>query len=183
MAAPSACAGDANLRRAETLAPVPPAEGSAGRSSMIAYIQLWNQTLWPWMEQADEARITRAGATFIGRWSCGIRRHYGVDARVFIYRVRDHHGIVASGYVLDEPRLEEDFDGSGRVWWYLPIEFDVVLDPNDILPRDRLEAEVPFDWRHMMGSGIKVSGEAAAKLEDLWRRHLVSVGRTSDAAI
>lgn len=148
---------------------------------MIAYIQLWNQTRWPWMEQAEEARITRAGETFIGGWSCGIRRHYEIDARVFVYRVRDHHGIVASGHVLDEPFLEGRSDGSGRTWWCVPIEFDVVLAPNELLPRDRLEAEVPFDWRHMMGCGIKVSGEAAAKLEDLWKRHLASVGRTSYA--
>lgn len=149
---------------------------------MIAYIQLWNPERWPWETHADDVRRTKEGEIIDGTWNCGIRRKYQIRARAYVYRVRDNHGIVASGYVRDELFQREHFDGSGQLLWYVPIDFDVVLELNEILRRDRLEAEVPFDWRHLMGSGKGVSGEAAAKLEDLWRRHLAAIGRTSYAA-
>lgn len=146
---------------------------------MIAYNQLWNQTHWPWKKQVEQARITRAGATCVGRWNCGIRRDHEIGARVYIFRVRDHHGFVASGHILDEPFQDKHFDGSGRLSWYVPIEFDVVLHPNELLSRDRLEAKVPNNWRHVMGSGIKISGEMAVKLDYIWTQHLASVGLVS----
>ena len=144
---------------------------------MAAYIQIWNPDLWLWDTHAAEVRETKKGNLIRGDWSCGTRKHYEIGQGVFIYRVSDNHGIVASGLVTDEPFEGEHWDRSGQMTLYVPIDFDVVLDLQDILPRDRLESEVRFDWRHLIGSGKEVSGDVAAKLEDLWKRHLAAIGR------
>jgi len=144
---------------------------------MAAYIQIWNPNEWPWQTHAAEARETSNGNLIRGGWSCGVRKQYDEKQRVFIYRVSDNHGIVASGYVAGEVYEEEHWSSSGEMALYVPIHFDAVLDLHHILPRDRLEAEVPFGWRSLMGSGKEVSGDAAAKLENLWKQHLAAVGR------
>jgi hypothetical protein len=149
---------------------------------MIGYIQLWNQGLWPWETHAEEVSRTKEGETIEGNWNCGIRRNYQIGARAYVYRVVDNRGIVASGHVVDKPFQAEHFDGTGRLLWCVPIDFDAVLDLHEILSRDRLESEVAFDWRHIQGSGKEISGEAAAKLEDLWKRHLAAMGRASQTS-
>jgi hypothetical protein len=146
---------------------------------MPAYIHIWNPHLWPWDNLAAEARATRLGEIVRDGWSCGIRKHYDIGGRVFIYRVDNNHGVVASGYIADEPYTDTHWDLSGGSTLYVPIDFDVILDLHEILPRERLETDVPWNWRNLLGSGIEIKGDSAEVLEDLWLRHLKEIGRTA----
>jgi len=146
-------------------------------ANVSPYILVWNPERWPWKEHAEEVRESKRGKVVPGNRSCGIRKNYEIGGRIFLYRVADNQGIVASGTVSGETYPELHWDGSGREIRYVPIDFDKILELHEILPRDQLEAEVPFDWRHLLGSGKQVPAEAAGKLENLWKRHLKAIGR------
>ncbi len=144
---------------------------------MAAYIQIWNPELWNWDTLATDARMTKKGEAVAGSWSCGIRKNYEIGQRVYLYRVGRNHGIVASGYIDGDTFSEEHWGSSGNRALYVPIQFDVILNLGEILPREQLEAEVPFNWRGLQGSGIEIKGEPAGMLKNSWTRHLRSAGR------
>lgn len=141
---------------------------------MTTYMLVWNPSLWPWTSHRSDMRKTRNGRLVDLNWNCGIRKNYLDGARVFLYRVRQEQGIVASGHVAGECYEDEQWDDPKLIIWYVPIKFDVVLDLHKELSRERLEDEIPFSWRSLRSSGAEVPSESAIKLDRLWKRHVKS---------
>lgn len=120
------------------------------------------------------------------RWSCGSTKSILAGARVFLHRQRkEPRGIVAAGWVVEgtyqAPHWQEDRRRRGDEANYVDWQLDAVVPGFGDLPaHPPLQAHLALDgplcddiaWDNMPGSGVSVSEAAAAKLEQLWSRHI-----------
>jgi 5-methylcytosine-specific restriction protein A len=87
---------------------------------------------------------------------------------------------MASGFAVSTPFKAPHFSDQTRTANYADLRYDVLLNPNaeNILPRSVLLSELPNVQWSPQGSGISIPPEASARLEELWRQHLASLGLT-----
>jgi 5-methylcytosine-specific restriction protein A len=112
------------------------------------------------------------------QWSVG-RRRQGIESgdRAFLLRHHVDRGIVASGHFSGVVFQGPHWDGSRREANYAPILWDAVLEVPDRLPIEELKHRVaPFPWDRLQGSGVRLTDSLVLNMEDLWWRHLISVG-------
>lgn len=146
----------------------------AGRAVLLT----WNPANFSWgHDYLDAIDRTASGEVVQSDWSTGSRKT-GLDYRDRAYLLRqgkDSRGIVASGRVTGPVHNGKHWDGSGRTANYVDVEWDTVLEPQDGLPWDELEAEIPTqDWTPQ-GSGTLVRPENEDSLEQLWNEHLADI--------
>lgn len=64
---------------------------------------------------------------------------------------------------------EEHWDGSGQPTRHCDIDDDYILSPEDVLPVENLNRQVPqVPWDRLQGSGVRVRAEAEDRLHKLW---------------
>ena len=137
-----------------------------------AWLLTWNPANWDWVDFADIVGSVRSGRTVQMTWSC---RNSGVTAgdRVFLLRQgRDRPGLIASGTATGRPFYTPHRDGSERDMRAISLLWDAVVDPDDVLPRERLLRE-PLDdgpWNSQQ-SGIAITPSVADALSEVWAEH------------
>lgn len=151
---------------------------------MSIFILTWNPEAWEWDDLTFMRAVqqTAVGETLADKWSTGIRRS-GIEPgdRAFLLRQRSDRGLIASGVFSSIIYEDLHWDGSGRLTTYARLNWDAVLEPEDVLPVDILKRQIPeLAWDRMQGSGVQVPHEVESRLEDLWRDHLASVRRGDD---
>ncbi len=149
---------------------------------MATYLLTWNPDRWPWGGLAEEARLLREGEELTGRWSCGNNTHLRPGDRFFMLRQgKAPRGIVGSGRIVSAPYRGEHWDSDrkkkGIPALYVDVLFDVLLEPDKQallgvgeLTRGPLGG---VHWRTHT-PGIRIADDAAALLEELWRKHVAS---------
>lgn len=149
---------------------------------MATFIVTWNPDKWHLDDQAYAAWVedTANGETLDEPWSTGVRTS-GIEPwdRAFLLRQHRDRGIVASGYFTSEVFQDEhwDPDRAGEVANYAQIEWDIWLLPEDRLPTETLQTEIPtVAWRNMQSSGVEVPSGSCRDLDQLWEDHLESLG-------
>ena len=97
--------------------------------------------------------------------------------RIFLLRVgRGKTGVIASGYFSSDPYEDEDwriFSGHEKIR-YSDVIFDFMILPlgNKILDTKTLQKEIPtVDWKGGH-SGVPITAEESAQLEEIWSRFL-----------
>lgn len=141
---------------------------------MSTYIVTWNPLTEGWTEYASDLAAWSAGQHVERNWAFR-NRSVDVGDRVFMLRQRDQRGIVASGYVVGGPLVQEDWrrDSEGEPTTYVPIRFDAIVAVDDRLSIDELTSEVSdVDWNSFYFSGRLVPEPAASQLGQLWNVHL-----------
>jgi hypothetical protein len=97
-----------------------------------------------------------------------------------VVRQATEFGLIGSGMAVSAcyrsaqwtPRLHEDAMNLVDVCW------DMVLDADEILPIDQLEAaDLGVPWQALMASGIQVPARSVERLEQLWSDHLIHINR------
>ena len=86
-------------------------------------------------------------------------------------------GMVGLGTFTSEPYLDKDWSGQGREVYYLDMEWESVVNPasDSILKTESLAEAVPeINWTRG-DSGVVIAPELAARIEDLWKKHLESI--------
>lgn len=95
--------------------------------------------------------------------------------RVFLLRVgRGKVGIMASGWFSSATYEGDDWRGTDGKCYYADILFDVMIYPqrNNILDTRTLQREVPtVDWKGGH-SGVLITEDEAARLEEVWMHFL-----------
>lgn len=149
---------------------------------MSTYLITWNPNRWEWDMQEDIAAF-RARGFFDSRWSCGRTKSIEVGDRLFLLRQgREPRGIVASGVAKSEPYLDEHWDDNrSDKALYVKARFDSLLDPDKdgVLSLFQLQGGAlgAVNWQ-TQSSGISISPEASAELEQRWRAFLVERGQS-----
>ena len=146
---------------------------------MATFILTWNPDRWEWPsdEYQRAVRTTSSGNRHQDRWSVGIRsRGIAVGDHALLLRQRHDRGIVASGHFTSEVESGPHWDGSGHLTTYAQVEWDTIVDPEDRLPVEILNAQVPeVRWDRMQGSGVQLPASAAATVDQLWSSHAGAV--------
>lgn len=135
----------------------------------------WNRDLWDEWPDSYEGVVNRlmAGGRYTYRWSVGRRLEVTPGADTWLLRQGGPYGILGHGIVVSEPFEDAHFARPGETSRYVDVEFDVLLNEEDILPRDLLEAFIPeISWRSHYTSGNRVFAPANARLKQLWTEHI-----------
>lgn len=141
-----------------------------------AYIFVWNPKTWLWDNIEENIKEWEEfGATTIN-WKCGNTKSISIGDRIFLVKLGTKpKGIIASGYALTEPRLNEDDGGL-----YIDIELEVLFNPeiDDIYPIEDLQIgnlAKQGSWTPQ-ASGISIKPEVIEELEEKWADFLTKQG-------
>ena len=142
---------------------------------MTAILGTWNPSLWPWRDLAETIAATAEGRGVVRTWSVA-RRRYGIKPgdRFYLLKIGKHpRGIIASGTILSEPYAAPHWDGTpGRTTKLVDIEFDRVIDAEEVLPASELSEQLTRTYWKPASSGTTVDAGDEEQLEALWRLHL-----------
>jgi hypothetical protein len=150
---------------------------------MSAYLLLWDRDPNSWNNAERDHKRSLAGRPIEGDWSCGSRKNISVGSRVFLKRTgAEVRGIVASGFTTGPVIESAHWRERNKTARYVPIVFDVVLDPFDdeLLPQAQLTgpalSSVHWDTQ---GGGMLIDDEGERALERVWAKHLAKLDRGS----
>lgn len=142
-----------------------------------AFLVTNNPGLWALNddEYDEDVRTTADGGFVRGQWSVGPRTG-GIEPgdRVFMLRQgRDRRGIIASGTftsrVFQDAHWDETRSNDAN---YALIDWDTLVDPEDVLPIERLKAELSEQHWEPQASGTSIRQEVRRRLEQIWAGHL-----------
>ncbi len=137
---------------------------------MTAILGTWNPNKWSWNSLPDEVRDTAVGKTIAAGWSVSRRRHgVAIGDRFYVLKQEvEPRGIIASGTVSSLPFEDAHWNGvPGNTCNYVKVEFDIVLDSDDVLPLEELMAQLGNTHWTPQNSGTAVSPLDEGTLERL----------------
>ena len=142
---------------------------------MTAILGTWNPALWQWQDISDVIVATAAGRGVVDTWSVGNRRH-GIKPgdRFYLLKVgKQPRGLVGCGTILSEPDATPHWDGTpGKTTKTVDVEFDRVIDPDQVLPGSVLSEQLTHTNWKPMSSGTTIHPADEEQLESLWKLHL-----------
>lgn len=107
-----------------------------------------------------------------------------VGARVFLLRLGQDHGIVASGKTVSGSFQAEHWNetkGHGKPSNYVHVEWDWLLPVANRLKGEKLKSGPLRDWDwHPRASGTEFPSHLVPELERLWQEHVASVENGRD---
>lgn len=146
----------------------------------LGVLLTWNPRRWDWPsdELAAAVDATAAGQIVKGRWSTGIRTS-GIKIGDPVYLLRqgvNDRGIVASGTARSEVFQDEHYADPAKTGNYIEVDWEMVVDPSEVLPIETLQAQVPIGhfWRPQ-GSGTALSKPIRDEVQRLWTDHLAGL--------
>lgn len=147
---------------------------------MNSFLFTWNPKKWDWTSLDADVASYKAKKHFDDRWSCGVTRKIALGDRAFLIKLgsAEPTGIMASGYVLTEPFKDEHYSDPEKTAWYVDIRYDILLHPEKeiLLSKADLQKKIPNVPWTPQASGMSISPNEAALLEDLWDAHLIHIG-------
>lgn len=140
---------------------------------MATYLLVWNPKRWHWYDEVLARDAAGAGG-YETDWTCASKDVQRGD-RVFLIKLgAEPRGIIGAGYATGpsafRPHLDEDRAAVGDTQRYIPVKFDVLLDPSQMLldyatlSKGRL---APMHWSAQQ-SGVSIPDKVASALEDAW---------------
>ena len=141
---------------------------------MNTFLLTWNPKKYEWENFAEDAkRVLRSGLD--GTWSSGNSKRPRPGDRFFQLRQGvEPKGIIGSGWITSQPRLAAHFAETGQRARYVGVRWDCLVDFETTGPlgREALAGGLlgAVNW-NTQASGIQIPPEAAAELEELWRKH------------
>ncbi|WP_372697508.1 HNH endonuclease [Arthrobacter sp. JSM 101049] len=154
-----------------------PAAEAGGRPSFAV---IWNPGNWTWdqddFESVRESIAATGGAT--GQWSTG-SRWSGIEPgdRVFLFLVgSENRGLIGSGHAASEIEPSPHWDGQHTDEApYIKILWDALVDPEDLLSWDQIQANDPDFPDNFQSGGVRIDWQRTAALESLWLEHIDAV--------
>jgi len=146
---------------------------------MPAYLLSWNpRSAFTWPNNRANSAATRRGAIVHMRWSTGGKDCIVPGDRIFLGKLgSDPIGVIASGVAASDCFEDSHWENPLRRTTYNMVDFDSILEPENVLPRSEL-GEGPLgkvDWDAGYG-GVTMGEHAADALEAKWRAWLRSAG-------
>ena len=133
----------------------------------LCLIFAWDPKDSKWTaEKYKEAclKVKNGEKYLIRDWKCGRKDEVEIGTEVFIIKVREEpKGIIAHGYVTEEPYLEDER-------YYVNIEFDKILDyeNEEFLKQEDLVLKFPEQNWSPQASGIEIKETILAELKKMW---------------
>lgn len=135
----------------------------------------WNRGVWDDWPDTYEGTVNRlmSGDRYADRWSVGRRRDVFPGTEAWLLRQGGPYGLIGHGVVTSNTFVDAHFAQEGETSRYVTVEFDVLLNEEDILLRDELEIVLPeIAWRYQFTSGNRVAPAVNARLSKLWQDHI-----------
>jgi 5-methylcytosine-specific restriction enzyme A len=146
---------------------------------MPAYLLSWSpRSVFTWPNNVANSASTRRGEIVHIRWSTGGNKSILPGDRIFLGKLgQDPVGVIASGVAVSDSFEDSHWEDPSRQTTYNMVDFDAILEPDNVLPRSGLGEGPPgnVDWDAEYG-GVAIGEEAADALEAKWRDWLGSAG-------
>lgn len=145
-----------------------------------AFLLTSNPNRWKFDEDelAGFIEATRAGSTVEFNWSTGgTSKKISVGDRPFLMlQGVPNRGIFASGRFVSRVYQGPHYrDPKPKTSNYADIVWDRVLDPQDVLPINELQEQLPTAHWEPQASGTQINPAAVPGLEKMWAAHIGSV--------
>lgn len=141
---------------------------------------IWNPGNWVWDPedfQSIQEAIAASGSA-PGQWSTG-SRWSGIEPgdRIYLFQVgAKNRGVIGSGHATSEiepgPHWDDQRTDEAP---YIKIAWDALVDPEDLLSWDRIEANDRAFPQKFQSGGARIEGPRTAALESLWQEHIDEV--------
>lgn len=148
--------------------------GAASDKAGCAFLLLWNPQKFAWDAEPEKSfawcvRQTALGVPVDFAWRIGHSQQMRRGDRVFLLRTNRQRGLLGAGHATADVHRS---DGT----LVLPLAFDMLLPPEDVLPLTQLQGEISgVPWNRQFASGNRLAPPLAAQVESLWQRHLQSL--------
>ena len=149
-------------------------------SETKSFFVLWNGSddTMPRDERESLIDATANGLAEPGSWSFG--RGYGDPERgdrVYLLRTGNDRGLIGSATIVEDGVYEDHHWSGEGVAYYVELLWDVMLDDEDRIPTDVLDAALPEQHFPVQASGTRIKEPSAADLAELWEQHLSDLSR------
>lgn len=155
-------------------------------STRQAFLLTWNPNNWEWTDLPQSVYATGEGQLVDERWSTGSRTS-GIQPGDLVFLLRqgeEPRGIIGSGEAVDfygEGAIsgeiiytDQHWDGTDRTANYVNVLWNRLVDPEDGLRLEELQAEFPDQHWTPFSSGTEIKPELVAALQDKWSDHVRS---------
>ena len=140
---------------------------------MATYVLTYNPERWTWPhdDRSRAVAATARGEVVPDQWSTGGRAG-GIgpgDRAVLLRQGRGARGLIARGSFTTAVYQDKHWDGSGGLANFAALDWDLVLEDEDVIPlADVAAAVTTVNWNYIQGSGIVVPSPGDLALEELW---------------
>lgn len=153
---------------------------------VAAFEVLWNPNKYS-LEKEEFQNLQRqiqSGASVPFSWSTGPRKQ-GIFSgdRIYMFHVGStNRGLIASGHATSEieqyPHFDETRDDDAN---YVEVSWDALLDPQDLLSWETIQAHIPEFPKAFMSGGVRLEPAHSEALETLWLDHVehIAIGATN----
>jgi hypothetical protein len=150
------------------------------------YLLTWNPALWEWVEYNQFLDGT-IKLPLVRCWSTQSHKNVKIGDEVFLMLLDEnpeHKGIIAWGYVTQEPFEDLHWDkekrDKGIKTYFIQCTFHEIIniEKYSALRRHQLINAYPDQHWAPQGSGIQIQEHIAQELKEVWKRHY---DRNSDA--
>jgi len=137
------------------------------------FIITYNPLKWPESEIQKLINRLNDASEVIGRWTFGSPKKCKIGDRVFLSRVGPKKpGMIGSGHIASDPRLEPNFQKPEKPSWYVDIRFDFLSPTPDtvIITHKELSSLLKVGPKAFtpIQSGVPFKGDQA-QLEKIWK--------------
>lgn len=149
---------------------------------MRYFILTWQPDKWEWENYLTCIESTKNNTPVDERWSFGNRKDANEGDRVFLYRQKDHRGIIGSGIITsDGVYIDTHFSDPSKKGNCVDCRFENLVLPTDVLCVDDLkEIETSVPWDRLQASGVEIPADQGHLVENRWQAHLRNLGLVND---
>ncbi|WP_027504829.1 hypothetical protein [Rhodococcus sp. UNC23MFCrub1.1] len=145
-----------------------------------SFFVLWNgsEEGMPRTDRLSLIASTAAGLVEPGRWSFG--GGYGDPVRgdrIYLLRTGSNRGLIGSATIAEDGvHADNHWVGEGTAY-YIDVIWDVMLDDDDRIPTEALDASLPDQHFPVQASGTRIKEPSASELAELWAKHLADLAQ------
>lgn len=148
------------------------------------YLFDWNPSKWDWKNLELKLQEFDTTGKTSEIWTCSSFKQVKIGDRAFLVKLGKKvktKGLFASGYIMSLPFQAPSATDPTRMDWRVIIEFDVFVDPKDVIVTVEELKQVGLTSQNWLPqqSGISVQPDIAFKLEAIWLKNFFSIAANS----
>lgn len=145
---------------------------------MRYFILTWSPDSWNWEDYQKCIQRTLNNQIVDKKWSIGKRKYVDQGDRVFLFRLNNNRGILASGIITSDGIYSDThYSDPSKKANYVDCRFENIVAPENVLVVEKLnELDTGVAWKNLQASGVEISQDDGPVIEKAWQTNLKNHG-------